>query len=447
MRVDRLDGLAGEALAASGRNGGAGAGSRSPGPLRRARVACGWPRSGSCRPRASGQSLAHELAIGLVVEEPHRLLGRDPAHAGRPRRSGSCPSSSTRDIRHQRTRLRPAARPCSAWSRARCSRRHAQAGLLLDLAQRGLLPRLAGLELALGQRPVVVLRAVDDGDAGPRAGRRRLLRGSRRSHARQASGAGSPPWRRRPRGPPSGTNVSATRRRRARRSSRGAAARELGRERAARHRSPARRGDEPRSARRDTRGAGARSARRVRSSVRARRPRSDERRSAASCPPGRRRACPTVRRRRRRRRRRRAAAPTWASACATSPTALAASSRPPVTVLPAQARQRVDGREDHLLELRGGQLRRQREQQRRDAGDVRRGHRRAPVDGELVRRAGEVGDRRDAEHLQVVQRDALVRPARVRDEAERQAAARVPLELGQVDEPALEAVRRAGCAR
>ena len=43
----------------------------------------------------------------------------------------------------------------------------AQPGLLLDLAQRGLLPALAGVELALGQRPVVVARAVHDRDLAP----------------------------------------------------------------------------------------------------------------------------------------------------------------------------------------------------------------------------------------------------------------------------------------
>jgi hypothetical protein len=40
----------------------------------------------------------------------------------------------------------------------------AQAGLLLDLAQRRLLEALAGIELALGQGPVVVLGPVDDQD-------------------------------------------------------------------------------------------------------------------------------------------------------------------------------------------------------------------------------------------------------------------------------------------
>src|SRR6185295_11318312 len=40
----------------------------------------------------------------------------------------------------------------------------ADAGLLLDLAQRAALEALAVLELALGQRPVVVAGAVDHGD-------------------------------------------------------------------------------------------------------------------------------------------------------------------------------------------------------------------------------------------------------------------------------------------
>jgi hypothetical protein len=40
----------------------------------------------------------------------------------------------------------------------------AQSGLLLDLAQRGLLEALTGVELALGQRPVVVARAMHDRD-------------------------------------------------------------------------------------------------------------------------------------------------------------------------------------------------------------------------------------------------------------------------------------------
>ncbi len=43
----------------------------------------------------------------------------------------------------------------------------AQPGLLLDLAQRGVLPALAVVELALGQRPVVVARAMHDRDAVP----------------------------------------------------------------------------------------------------------------------------------------------------------------------------------------------------------------------------------------------------------------------------------------
>jgi hypothetical protein len=42
----------------------------------------------------------------------------------------------------------------------------AQAGLLLDLAERAVLPRLAVGQLALRQRPVVVAGSVDDQDAG-----------------------------------------------------------------------------------------------------------------------------------------------------------------------------------------------------------------------------------------------------------------------------------------
>src|SRR3954467_2214600 len=40
----------------------------------------------------------------------------------------------------------------------------AHAGLLLDLAQRAVLPALTGIELALGERPVVIARAVRDRD-------------------------------------------------------------------------------------------------------------------------------------------------------------------------------------------------------------------------------------------------------------------------------------------
>src|SRR5712691_2002579 len=43
----------------------------------------------------------------------------------------------------------------------------AKAGLFTDLAQRAVLWRLVGLDLALGQRPVVVSGSVYDGDLGP----------------------------------------------------------------------------------------------------------------------------------------------------------------------------------------------------------------------------------------------------------------------------------------
>src|SRR5215218_1488485 len=46
----------------------------------------------------------------------------------------------------------------------------AHAGLLLDLAQRAVLPALALVELALGERPVVVARAVRDRDRDRVAG-------------------------------------------------------------------------------------------------------------------------------------------------------------------------------------------------------------------------------------------------------------------------------------
>src|SRR6266851_1830170 len=42
----------------------------------------------------------------------------------------------------------------------------AKSGLLTDLAQRAVLWRLVGLDLALGQRPVVVSGSVNDGDLG-----------------------------------------------------------------------------------------------------------------------------------------------------------------------------------------------------------------------------------------------------------------------------------------
>src|SRR5688572_7393979 len=45
----------------------------------------------------------------------------------------------------------------------------AQPDLLLDLAQRGVLPALAGVELAFRERPVVVARAVDERDLDPAA--------------------------------------------------------------------------------------------------------------------------------------------------------------------------------------------------------------------------------------------------------------------------------------
>ena len=40
-----------------------------------------------------------------------------------------------------------------------------KARLLLDLAQRGFLEGFAAVNLSLGERPVIVARAVDDGDA------------------------------------------------------------------------------------------------------------------------------------------------------------------------------------------------------------------------------------------------------------------------------------------
>ena len=73
---------------------------------------------------------------------------------------------------------------------------------------------------------------------------------------------------------------------------------------------------------------------------------------------------------------------------------------PPAGDGPAgQAAQRIDGAQDALLELDGGEPRVEREQQDRDAGHVRSGHRRAVVEVELVARARVVGERRDAEHL------------------------------------------------
>src|SRR6202012_3215885 len=51
-----------------------------------------------------------------------------------------------------------------AGGRELAAERAAQAGLLVDLAHRALLPALARVELALGQRPVVIARPVDQRD-------------------------------------------------------------------------------------------------------------------------------------------------------------------------------------------------------------------------------------------------------------------------------------------
>src|SRR5581483_1420925 len=67
----------------------------------------------------------------------------------------------------------------------------AEPGLLLDLAPRALLPRLARIELALGQRPVVVARPVDEQDVA--VADDDAARGANLRHTSSSSASPCPP--------------------------------------------------------------------------------------------------------------------------------------------------------------------------------------------------------------------------------------------------------------
>ena len=94
---------------------------------------------------------------------PSASAARRPRRWARSRRRRACSA-------HQRTVLgtsRPAVEHPVAGAAQAAAQHGAEAGLLLHLAHRGRRIELAGVELALGQRPVVVPRPVHDGDLDP----------------------------------------------------------------------------------------------------------------------------------------------------------------------------------------------------------------------------------------------------------------------------------------
>src|SRR5581483_4813905 len=118
------------------------------------------PRRARCR-GALSKDAAHELPFVVVREERERLADRHPTHlvdlvlrAGIAGRRHAEVPNLLRALRHLVVRA----------ARLRAERA-AKPRLLLDLAQRALLPRLAGFELPLRKRPVVVARAVHEQDA------------------------------------------------------------------------------------------------------------------------------------------------------------------------------------------------------------------------------------------------------------------------------------------
>src|SRR6476659_1708050 len=123
------------------------------------------PRSGpgpgrSPRSEQSPRAL-EDFAVAVVRDRRHSLVDPEPAHlVDIVRQRAAAVVGGHQVVPHG---LRPrldviADRPQVALDRAGVP------GLLLDLPDGGLAVVLPGVELALGQRPVVVLRAVDDGD-------------------------------------------------------------------------------------------------------------------------------------------------------------------------------------------------------------------------------------------------------------------------------------------
>src|SRR5262245_43309713 len=114
------------------------------------------------RERAPALQVPDQRSVVLVDEPGGRLLGTHPAQlvdlvAG-------AELAAQRGHRPPADELRPSLAIAIARGNELLTQLAPQPGLLLDLAQGRALPRLAPIQLALRERPVVVARPVDHGD-------------------------------------------------------------------------------------------------------------------------------------------------------------------------------------------------------------------------------------------------------------------------------------------
>ena len=132
------------------------------------------PRAPGKRSRfiARSAAVADELRVARIAEQRVRGRPTRPSASRRPRRWARSRGVAVRLHQPVADDLRAALVVAVGDGRELVAQPAAQPDLLLDLAQRGLLPALAGVELALGQRPVVVARAVHDDQLDGAARRR-----------------------------------------------------------------------------------------------------------------------------------------------------------------------------------------------------------------------------------------------------------------------------------